>query len=373
MPFICLTQALPDGTVNILDLAPNTSLKSAIYDGPGQTKYVNRAQNDTVLVSPTGVTLSESKGVGAYLVDRVEVGGTQTATGTITCLTVLATDEVTIAGVVFTAVDGGAANPAVQAFDSKLGAGTDQATSDSLVATINNGASQALIVLATGGPTVTATNAGGTSTTVTLTASLVGPTGDLALTTNSALTCILSGATMTRTNSAWTPTTLATATAALFTRMDGGLALALANVNAILGVVGGELTATTTNSTGVLLELLSILSGRGYTLPAGVTTFTGTTFNTAQGGSFTEGVLTFDTEFNASPNGTIVQREYKPIRTTYDSGSLQESALLGQLFRFANGVTLWPDSDLLPPITGQQAPVTGRLITVYADDGTVIV
>lgn len=75
MPYICLRRTdIPDGILQILDLVPNTSLRNSIYDPQGQTKYVDRAQNDTVATSggATAVTSAEYKGVAAYLIDNVE-------------------------------------------------------------------------------------------------------------------------------------------------------------------------------------------------------------------------------------------------------------------------------------------------------------
>lgn len=374
MPYICLAQTLPDGTVNILDLYPNTSLRNLVVDPQGQTKYANRVVNDALIIGGANGRLAfEAKGLGAYLVDQVEPGGSTIATGTIQVATSIATNNVSIAGVVFVAVNG-VPNAAAQEYQDTAGAGSDIASAATLTATINDAASQTLISTATGGVVVTAAD-GGTDT-VTLTASVAGPTGDLALATNSALTMVLSGPTMTRANSQWDAGTVATATAALIARVDAGLPLTLADVNTILSAVDAELTGVSTNSVGVLEDLLSVMAGRGYTVgataqlysPAGV-------FNPVLVGGFAVDVLTFDPEFNDSPSGTLVPTEVKPIRHTYDTGALQESAALGHILRFANGdVTLFPDSDMLPPIPGQQAPIVGaRVITVYNDDGTVLV
>lgn len=253
MPFICLTQDLPDGIVNILDLAPNTSLRNLIIDAPGQTRYLNRVVVDNLVQfsTTTGFIGRELDGLGAYIVDRVDAGGLTT----------------------------------------------------------------------------------------------------------------------------WDTANLTAVTDAIIARMDGGLELTEAEVNAILGPVTTGSSLSGGNSTGDLGELLSILSGRVYRIPEGaaIATVGPLAWNPAQVGSFTEDVLTFDADLNDSPNGTQVPREIKPIRTTYDSGALQESVLLGQLARFANGVTLFNDSDVLPPISGQQPQIdNARLVVVYNDDGTVL-
>ena len=76
MPHICKIRTdIPDGVLQVLDLKPNSSQFSLIYDpGDGQTKYINRAQNETVVTSGTNpiVTVAEYKGLAAYLIDRVE-------------------------------------------------------------------------------------------------------------------------------------------------------------------------------------------------------------------------------------------------------------------------------------------------------------
>ena len=75
MPYICQARNdIPDGILQVLDLLPNTSQRNLIYDPPGQTKYVNRLQNDTVAVSAS-VTTAAFKGLAAYLLDAVADGG----------------------------------------------------------------------------------------------------------------------------------------------------------------------------------------------------------------------------------------------------------------------------------------------------------
>jgi hypothetical protein len=70
---------IPDGTLQVLDLYPNESQRSLVYDPPGQTRYINRFQNDTVVTSvgAGGAILARGdlKGVAAYLIDHVEAGG----------------------------------------------------------------------------------------------------------------------------------------------------------------------------------------------------------------------------------------------------------------------------------------------------------
>ena len=48
----------------------------------------------------------------------------------------------------------------------------------------------------------------------------------------------------------------------------------------------------------------------------------------------------------------MVQVERKPIRPTVQSSSFQLSLVGGVLKQFAEGVTLFPDSDVVPPPLG---------------------
>lgn len=80
MPHICLTRTdIPNGVLQILDLRPNTSQRSLIYEPPGQTKYVSfRPQNDVVATWQPGgggtplLTLRPYNGLAAYLIDQIE-------------------------------------------------------------------------------------------------------------------------------------------------------------------------------------------------------------------------------------------------------------------------------------------------------------
>lgn len=79
MPYICMIRTdIDPGVLQVLDLWPNTSLRNSVYDPVGQTKYVDRLQNDTVTVA-SNVTTSERKGLAAYIIDNVAHGGTGNA------------------------------------------------------------------------------------------------------------------------------------------------------------------------------------------------------------------------------------------------------------------------------------------------------
>lgn len=76
MPFICKMRTdIPDGVLQVLDLRPNTSQRSLIYEPAGQTKYINRVQNDTVALTGNN-TSAQYMGLAAYLIDNVIDGVT---------------------------------------------------------------------------------------------------------------------------------------------------------------------------------------------------------------------------------------------------------------------------------------------------------
>jgi len=268
MPYICLArQDLPDGTVQILDLRPNESQRNLIYEGYGQSRYVNRAQDAIVTFGAGGVTLGLTEGLKAYLVDRVEplpnsVGATE-----------------------------------------------------------------------------------------------------------------------------WTAAHQTAVALAIMTRLDAGQSMALADVNAAIQATFplSDFDGAASNSTGVLTELLAVLAGRGYGLPAGATKGPLGVWDAVQRGSFTYNVLVNDTQMVAGElrpvniGGDNQAREYKGIRHTVMSGSLMLSISQGDIQDFAAGVTLWPDSDLVPHFPwAYQGALTfptvtnARVVTVYDDDGTVL-
>ena len=274
MPYICLARTdIPDGTVQILDLKPNSSNRNLIYEPEGQTKYVNRATNDQVLGNTDGTTALEANGLRAYLADRF--------------------DPANLGGGVWTDPD---LTTAADALLAEVDAGNE----------------------------------------------LTDPSGTDTVTT------VLSAA-----------------------------------LGAAVGFAVGGTTA-------VLTELLAVLAGRGYLLPAGETKLAGGAWDAVQRGDFTEDVLHYGTTWNTGEivpssyadriaGGDTVAVETKPIKHTYDGTHFQVSLGTGHLLSFGSGVTLFPDSDLVPhhEWTYQGAnnfpeATNARVVTVYDDDGTVL-
>jgi len=79
MPFLCLrTAAIPDGIIQVTDMSPNESQRSELQ-GEGQTRYVNRVQNDVVVDSlanqiRTVTNIGGCQGLAAYIIDNVDAG-----------------------------------------------------------------------------------------------------------------------------------------------------------------------------------------------------------------------------------------------------------------------------------------------------------
>jgi hypothetical protein len=270
MPYICLARNdIPDGTIQILDLSPNTSQRSLIYEPPGQTKYVNRALDEAPTNVPaTGAVVADFNGLQAYIADRF--------------------DPVNLVG------------------------------------------------------------------------------------------------------AEWSLADLALASAALLAEVDAGNALTTAAVDAaLLAALGAVVGFGVGGTTAVLTELLSVLAGRGYVLPAASIKLAGGVWDAVQRGSFTETRRVFGTTWdsgeyvpssyaNLLAGGDPVQYETKPVRHTYDSTHFQVSLGEGHLATFQAGVTLWPDSDLvghypwLMQGNNQHPQVdNARVVTVYNDDGTL--
>lgn len=224
--FICNRRSdIPPGVLQVLDLRPNESQRNLIYEPPGQTKYLNRPQNDLIQTQGTGpiTTTLEFKGLAAYLIDHIEAGG----------------------------VGGGGGNPALTWQEANV----------------------------------------------------------IALD--------------------------------LQQRMDAGLPLTLADVNASLSatVPGTELTgAGGSFSTGNLGELLAIMAGGEYVLPAG-----------------TE-VETAGNIFNTTISGVFSGEKY---RDTYTGVFLDISSFEGMLSKLRS-------SDFV------YAGVAGAAVVVYNEDGSVL-
>lgn len=406
MPYICLARSdVPNSTLQVLDLLPNSSQLIPSLSPPGESRYVNRVKVGTGIIDATGnLDGNNLDGLAAYLIDNVEPGGLQIASGTVTVLAGLAAGEtLTINGVVFTAAAFGAGVAANRTFDSDVGVGSSIAnTHATLVAAIIHADSIAAMKLGT----IAGSYAGatGVSPVVTLTAKsgagadLVGWAGNMTLAKSVGAHMTLSGARLTRGLETWTPVAQATATAAIVARVDSGSALALSDINTALSTVASmELTsAGGSASTGTVADVLACLAGRTYRISR--VSFSGSvnqfmdatypTFKTNTGaalGGFTESkYVNGDTmshgEIKPSAiGGSVVQREIGGIRHTYNVDSVTASLVSGQLSKMTTPSLLWPTSNVFPHFPFGQDGFTQfdqitapRLVTVYDDAGAVL-
>jgi hypothetical protein len=444
MPFICLANAnVPEGILQVTDLWPNVSQDNNPTNPAGQTRYLRRAGTDNPAVNlTTGLvegsaaqrSLPVFNGLGAYLVDRVEPGSLEESGVTITLAGVVATDQIVIKGFYFEFAAG--ANDLLHAGTVGdpvivgLGAGDNDAAAN-LTLALNDGANvgAGMDLIAPLNIHTVATNPGAPSAVVQVSvedgaaAAVLGSDGDFTLTDGGtgavAAGRITSGGTeftvgrFQRASEAWDFSLVATTVTAIMAEVDAPTGdLSLANLNALLlANCGAELTgaAATSASTGALTDVLWILSGRSYDLPKGAAKFTAATapdqvhlWDATQRGGFTENVTTFANEMlggewgpvagpwlkygsNKVPTvvgGDATAYEHGPARQTFHSTHLAASLNSGQLFRFANGITLFPDADVqayiterLPgqPIQRQATLVNQRVVTVYDDDGTLLI
>lgn len=405
MPYICLARSdIADGALQVLDLLPNSSQAIPSLNPPGESRYVDRVKTGTGLVLATGyLEPAYVDGLCAYLISKVEPGGTEQAAGTITVLAGLAAGEiVTINGVDFTAVAGGA-NPALQQFNDILSSGSIANTVASLVTAITDAASIAAMKLGTFAGSYA--HAIGASPVVNLTArkgagaTLTGWAGDMTLAISALAHMSLSGARMARTHGTWTVATQAAAAAAIVARLDAGMALALSNINTALSTAAGaDLTGTTSDSrsVGSVADILAILAGRTWRIYAN-DPVTGTAnrymdatyptfkWNNAAAGAFTFPILTNGLYMSygevkpATVGGDTTNREVAGIRHTYNVDALTASLIVGQLRHLTTTTLLWPSSNVYPHFPFGQAGFTeynpttaARLVTVYDDDGTVL-
>lgn len=88
MPYIVMRRTdIPNGTLQVQDLKPNTSQKNSVLEpGLGQSGYVvNIAENQTVVTTGAGpiVTVRDYCGLAAYLIDHVEDSSTTALTATV--------------------------------------------------------------------------------------------------------------------------------------------------------------------------------------------------------------------------------------------------------------------------------------------------
>jgi hypothetical protein len=204
----------------------------------------------------------------------------------------------------------------------------------------------------------------------------------------------------------WTSAVQTATVAALTSRLDLGLPLALSDINTVLlAQAGADLTATTgaSRSTGTVAGVLACLAGRTYRIhqtdSLGVSGGVGITStdkyiyqsasndwtptSTSLRGGFTQpvmengGAMIGGEITSTATYGDVVFREVGGIRHSYNVDSVTTSAIVGALKHMTNPMTLWPvlPAHALSPYALSQPKATtyaSRLVTVYNDDGSVL-
>jgi len=315
------------------------------------------------------------------------------------------------------------ADPATFEFDTLINstAGTDVTSATSLTAALNNAASDTALGTTIGGSAVTATNGGGASNIVTVTADTAGSLGAMAITDDAAGRIVESASAMAKTMVTWTAALINASAAAIQALVDAGAAATAAGINtacnAIVGVSGIGVTA------GNLADILAILAGRQYRMVTPVLKDpTGKNWDVTASGGFTTPNIVFGTQMFGGewgpstsisgltlPDGTavpdrtlkygkekesttvggdVVNNDIAGARETFHSTAFALSVASGQLNRYATaGVTLFPDPEVqasaqgrisrggvwLTPLERQAPLLNQRIVTVYDDDGTLLV
>jgi hypothetical protein len=147
---------IPNGVLQVLDLQPNVSQRNGSIDPPGQTKYVNRLQNDTLVLSGND-TAAQYEGFAAYLIDHV-VKNSANVPITAAVANLIAGDLVAVVNA-GTALSLAVIDPSIQARTGDVTSGLTAGGSNGTVADILKIAAGAEYVLPAGTTVITGLNA----------------------------------------------------------------------------------------------------------------------------------------------------------------------------------------------------------------------
>lgn len=328
MPYVLITRSdIDPGVLHAaLDLQPNTSQRRFPYELVGQTGYRSPSVAGAAPLVGSGVTVNASAGLAAWLLDNVSsAAGTQASAAITTDAVANLAD-----GETFTIDDGEnsvtfefivtagfpVASPNVAVDIS--GDTTADNVRDTIIPIVN---SSILNVLAGSGGagTVSLTNTNQNQPTVDQN------NGNNAETSASGTFAITTFSSATDSDSL-TPAEAAVSAQDILDELAAGNALNRSNIN-------GSITTGVINKEDVA-DILDVLSGRVYELPAGVTLEAAGEF-VGGGGSFTG-----------------------PIRRLYDTGAFKISFDQGRLSQFASATYTFKG-------------VQGAAVAVYNDDGEI--
>jgi hypothetical protein len=321
---VTLTAVTPGTVGNALTLASSNGVRLAVS---GATLLGGVGTNDTVAASITTAINDVTNGIAATV--------TAAANESTVDLTAVTPGS---AGNTITLASSDGTRLAVSGATLSGGSGSDIEAATSLVAALNDGPNGL-------GAIATASNTGGTSAVVDVTAVPIGVLGNAVTLASSGATLAVSGATLTGGDNAdaFTPAvadTLADAVQALYAFGDldtSAGALTLAAVNAAI--------APAVLTTAQHLELLDILAGRTYVVPAGTQI---------------EAASSFDVQ---PPVGAAGGPGFPAttLRDVFTTDSFLLSATSGHL-----GIMTRSDFQVFG-VTG----AAGEAIVIYNDDGTL--
>jgi len=345
MPYIIMKRNdIPDGTLQVLDMEPNTSLRNYTLDAPGQTKYVNAAQNETVVTAVNGagdiVMHFAANGLASWFITNVNDGTGAAGVGTFTitfATPIIAGNTVTVGAQLFTAV-AGARTPGAN--DFSIASGTDPGIATDLAAAIND----PLNGLAQPGGLANLVTAVPAAAVVTLTANMDGAAGNLVLASSNA--------------PGFAPVGMAggvdagalTAADANDDAQDVLDLLAFGDLTAAagvltLGAINGALTAGTITA-AQLPRVLDILAGRKYQTPKGIQIETAL------------GVWDIQPAIGATGGPGFVPGSNRDL---FLNDGLPLSFAMGELEGFRDSAFIY---------AGVAGTPNGEAVVVYNDDGT---
>lgn len=363
--FIVLRRSdLPDNFLQVLDLVPNVSQQSWVYEPPGQTTYISEFLIDGINVQPqvTGVGPilidGDSYGLSSYVIDRIEGPGVLGALPALTPVQAAAAaaeieDQASNGGELTLAALNTALSEGLVVSDTAQGAGTGADTLQlSIVNTEADDFYNGWTVAITGG-----TGAGQTDTIIDYTS----------LTDEIQVSAV------------WILAPDATSVYDMLPPVD--------------------LDGTATNSIGTVEDVLRILSGERYKMPDGTEIEdAGNLFVATAGGFFTTGIGRLQPTITgpggkkstAGPvlphvlatQGPTEDLNHNYIREILNTGDLHRSALLGVLAELKDPGYTFINSSLIYGVGGTALMLDGTTVVglngqapavqVYADDGTII-
>lgn len=337
MPYLILKRDdVPNGTLQVLDLFPNTSIRNSTVDPVGQTKFLRAPQNEAPVLT-AGATAAAYAGLSAWFLDNVSDAGGTKATANVVVLAPAALAN----GDNFTINDGeNSVTFEIKKFASHSVAAPRIAV-DITAAATNTNVRDVIIARINGqvGFTLNVTAAVAAVATLTLTNNNTNQPTTAQNATNAEA---VADAGFTVANFAGaTDSAGLTAAEAIVNAQDVLDLVGYGDVNTAAGAVtlaaiNGAITTGRINAEDVT-PILQILAGRSYVVPAS------TAIETA--GEFVGG-------------GGAFQDTTVPFRKIYDGGPLRLSFAEGNLSKFTSD-------------TFTYMGVAGAPVAVYADDGSI--